>query len=143
MTVTTAYDRLLRPISLDDVLSEPEADQLFIEPSGHPKITIQTTLEIEGFTLNITLNDTSISDAVALLRRQRQPARPSAPVQPRRRRQRRTRPEPPQYQAIWSDFDDPPTERGASVVATAAELLERGMVSCWSDAIETARQTTF
>jgi hypothetical protein len=119
------YHRTLPPISLDDALSTPTADELFIESSGQPKITIQTTLEIQGFTLHITLNDTSISEALAILRRQAQPhVEPAQPMvrQPRQQRHK------PRYEAIWCDFDfeTPRTPMGA------ARPWLRRLRSCWS-----------
>lgn len=133
------YTRHIPHISLADALAEPEADSLFIEPSGQPKITIQTTLEIEGHTLNITFNDTSISDALAILRRQARPA--PAPTQPRQRR-RRTRPAEPRYEPLWLDLDDEPTERGTTIVSQATQLLNAGAAPCWSTALATVRKYT-
>ncbi len=102
----TAYAPLFGQISAADAQNEPAADGLFIEPGAYPKITLQTTVELEGFTLNVTLNDTSLSDAVALLRRRGcvpPGAIPPAPPQPAQRR-----PAPshkPKYQALWLELD--------------------------------------
>lgn len=136
------YDRLLRPISLGDALTEPEADSLFIESTtGQPKITIQTTLEIDGHTLNVTFTDTSIADVLAILRRQARPQ--PAPAQPKVRTPRKAR-QKPRYEVVWSDYDfddaPEPDAHGAAVVATAAQLLELGKAAGWSDALNLARQ---
>lgn len=129
------YDRLLRPISLDQAHAEP-ADSLFVEPlaSGHPRIVIQTTIQIDGHDLALTFYDTPVDQVLAILRRQAQPA-PQRGNTPRRRSK-------PRYTAIWSDydFDDAPDAdpRGAAVVATAAQLLELGKAAGWSNALELA-----
>jgi hypothetical protein len=141
---TRPYDHILRPISLGDALATPAADELFVEStSNQPKITIQTTLEIDGHTLNITFNDTSISDALAILRRQARPQRSgngrALPIRPPRKPRQRK----PRYEAVWTDYDfddaPEPDAHGAAVVATATQLLELGKAAGWSNALELAR----
>jgi hypothetical protein len=102
----TAYADLFGLISQADADSEPAADQLFVEPGGaYPKTTIRTTVTIDGFTLNVTLNDVSITEAVSTLRRRgAQP--PSAVPPPPRPAQRRPAPhQKPVYEGLWLELD--------------------------------------
>jgi hypothetical protein len=102
----TAYADLFGHISHADADSEPAADQLFVEPGGaYPKTTICTTVTIDGFTLDVTLNDVSIAVAVAILcRRGAQP--PSAVRPPPRSAQRRPAlSHKPVYTALWLELD--------------------------------------
>jgi hypothetical protein len=118
----TAYDRLLRPISAADAADEPEADRLFIEPAGpFPRITLQTTVTFQGYTFTATFNDTSLADAVALLRR-----RACAPA---------TKAAPP----VEAHRPDQPS-RGSRIISLATELLQQGGVGGWSAALEEARK---
>jgi len=98
----TAYAPLFGQISQADADNEPAADQLFVEPGGaYPKTTIRTTVTIEGFTLDVTLNDVTIADAIAILRRRRAVPLCLPPEPPRR-------PVPshkPIYQAVWLELD--------------------------------------
>jgi hypothetical protein len=88
------YAELFGHISAADAEAEPAADQLFIEPGPYPKITISTQLVIDGFVLNVTLNDMQIGDAVALLKRRR--ATPPTPPKPRPK---------PTYEIVWLELD--------------------------------------
>ncbi len=82
------YARDLPPIRLVDAEAEPEADRLFIEPSGapgtqpaYPRITLRTSVLVDGFVFDVTFNDTSLSEAAAILRRRGcTPATPVAPT---------------------------------------------------------------
>jgi hypothetical protein len=137
-----AYARLLDPISHDDAQAEPEVDRIFVEPAGaYPKISISTVVEIDGLSLNITINDTSISDAVALMRRRG--ARPAGTVPPApgqaRHTARRARTAAPTV--IWSDIDDQPgADSGEQIIQAAQQLLAAGQARGWSHALETARK---
>src|SRR6266487_4744555 len=106
----TAYDRLLRPISAQDAEQEEAADRLFIEPAGpFPRITLQTTVSYQGYTFTATFNDTSLADAVALLRR-----RACAPA--------------PKAAAPVEVPTEPGPSRGARIISLATELLQQGGV---------------
>ncbi|HEU5102312.1 MAG TPA: hypothetical protein VFU22_24990 [Roseiflexaceae bacterium] len=125
-----AYADLFGPISADDAHAEPEADRLFVESAGaYPKISISTQIEIDGLLLNVTINDTSIADAVALLRRRRAQAKPTA---------RQARHTPPQA-ASWFDLDTEPSEQGARVVQLATALMDTQ--PGWSAALAVASKT--
>lgn len=134
------YDRLLGRITLDEALATPPADSLFVDPlpSGHPRIVISTTIEVEGHQLAITFNDTPVDQVLAILRRQARPQPAPRPHKPRRTHHK------PRYEAVWSDYDfddaPEPDPRGAAVVQLAQLLLSAGQAAGWSNALETARR---
>lgn len=123
------YHELFGHISEQDAQAEPEIDRLFIEPAAgaYPRITIRTTVEVEGLSLDITLNDMSISDAVALLRRRG--CTPAA-------RQAR---QAPRQAASWVDLDTEPSEAGALVIGLAQRLMDDK--TSWSTALAVASRT--
>jgi hypothetical protein len=103
----TAYAPLFGQISQADAHDEPAHDQLFVEPGGaYPKTSIHTTVTIDGLVLDVTLNDMSLSEAVALLKRRGAQSPNAAPPAPSRPAQRRPAPShKPKYQALWLELD--------------------------------------
>jgi hypothetical protein len=76
-----AYADLFGHISAVDAHAEPEADQLFV---GGGKIKLQTAVVLEGYTFQVELTDTPLSEAVTLLRRRgARPAQQETPMEHR------------------------------------------------------------